>query len=297
MKEMEDFLAAQRLPKTREDYRRNLTNLFKFLNVETFEDFKKVELSDIFKYRNYLKEEKNNSDSSIKTKLLALSSFYVYLNNANILDWNFAKPVIEKLRPYLNKKEGTYLNEDEIQKFINVCKSPRETAMMMLFLNNGIRVGSLINIRLDDYQGKKLIIREKGGKIREVTLNDATKIALDTYLLTRKKTDCPNLFVSNGGKPMYTSSIDRTIDKLAKKAGITDKKISAHSLRRTVATDMYRIGNDILTIKEVLGHCRISTTALYIKNSRKMAENAINDRVIGTKAIMSNIKERNNVKY
>lgn len=292
MKEMEDFLAAQRLPKTREDYRRNLEKIFEFLGVKTFEDFKKVELGDIFRYRNYLSEERHNSDSSIKTKLLALSSFYVYLNSANILDWNFAKPVIEKLRPYLNKKKGTYLNENEIQRFIDCCKNPRETAMMMLFLNNGVRVGTLTDIELEDYHGDSVIIREKGGKIREITLNKATRLAIETYLLNRKKTSCTKLFVSNGGKKMYTYSIDRTIDKLAKKAGITDKKISAHSLRRTVATDMYRLGNDILTIKDVLGHCRISTTALYIKNTHNMAQNAINNRVIGTRSIMNDIEEK-----
>ena len=117
--------------------------------------------------------------------------------------------------------------------------------------------------------------------MKKVDLNDATRIAIDTYLLVRKKTNCPNLFVSNNGKPMATNSIDRTINKLALRAGITDKKISAHSLRRTVATDMYKRGEDILTIKNVLGHHKISTTELYIKDTNEFVKKAINSRVIG----------------
>lgn len=298
MEELEDFILSKRLPKTREDYRRNLNDIFEFLNVKTFEDFKKISLADVYKYRNYLKEEKNNTDNSIKSKLFALSSFYTYLNSSKIIDWNFASPVIKGLQPYLNKKEGTFLKDKEIDMFINACKNPRETAMMMLFLNNGIRVGSLIDILLKDYNGKTLTIREKGGQIRKMDLNSATKIAIDTYLLTRKKTDCPNLFVSNGGKAMYTNSIDRTINKIANKAGITDKKISAHSLRRTVATDMYKHGEDLLTIKNVLGHHKISTTELYIKDTNEFAKKAINSRIIGASkiALISRKENKCNIK-
>lgn len=287
MKELEDFILSRRSEKTRKDYRRYFIKMFEYFNIKNFEDFKKLELADYFKYSNYLRDEKNNSDSSIQTKILAFSSFYAYLNDSGIMNKNYASPVLKRLKPTYNKKEGTYLESDEAEKIISVCKNPRERAIMTLFLNNGLRVGTLIGIEISNYKGNEISFRDKGGKIRKIQINDLTKTTIDSYLLYRQRTverthtKFTNLFLSDGGKPMATSSIDRTINKLAKKANIINKKISAHSLRRTVATDMHNRGEDILTIKNVLGHAFISTTQLYIKDNQTDANRAINNRVIG----------------
>ena len=63
---------------------------------------------------------------------------------------------------------------------------------------------------------------------------------------------------------MSTQSIDRTIHKIQKRAGIT-KDISAHSLRRTAATTMYKMGFGIKEIQDVLGHSSSGTTDIYLK--------------------------------
>lgn len=47
-------------------------------------------------------------------------------------------------------------------------------------------------------------------------------------------------------------------------AGINQKKISAHKLRHTAATLMYRHGKvDIRSLQTILGHQSISTTEIY----------------------------------
>ena len=67
--------------------------------------------------------------------------------------------------------------------------------------------------------------------------------------------------------------------KIAKRAGIT-KKISAHSLRRTAATNMYRAGFQVKEIQNVLGHQSLGTTDIYLKGLEDCANNVFQNFVI-----------------
>ena len=139
--------------------------------------------------------------------------------------------------------------------------------MIMLLLNNGLRVSELINLEFEDYDkdNQTITITRKGGLRKTIPISNEVNYAISKYLIYRKNTGCTKLFVSNGGNKMSTNSIDRTIKKLKNKANI-ETNISAHSLRRTLATDLHKSGYDIKEIKDVLGHKSINTTAIYIKD-------------------------------
>ena len=86
----------------------------------------------------------------------------------------------------------------------------------------------------------------------------------------RKQSIYNNIFISDKGTPMMPESIHRTVKKITKRAGI-NKNISAHSLRRSIATALYNQGVDINGIKDVLGHASISTTQIYIRDEEERA--------------------------
>ena len=61
-----------------------------------------------------------------------------------------------------------------------------------------------------------------------------------------------------------------------KLAGIDSTKYSAHKLRHTAATLMYKYGNvDIRALQELLGHESISTTEIYTHVDNDQIRNAV----------------------
>ena len=288
MKELELFISSLNSEKTKQNYRTWIEDFLNNLNIENVEQLRELGVSDIVSWVNYLRNIKGNLDNSIKPKCQAVNSFYIFLmeNPKYNINNNPAMYVLKKLKPQKNPSKRTVLTLEEQQAFLGACKSKREIAMFTLFLNNGLRVSELIGLQLSDCyrmvipetnkEGYFINIRRKGNKIQKMVLNKETFEAIKDYIdNARKETVYNNIFISDGGKPMATLSIDRTVKKIAKKAGI-NKNISAHSLRRSIATELYRQGVDINGIKDVLGHASISTTQIYIQNAEEHANKILN---------------------
>lgn len=288
MKELELFISSLNSEKTKQNYKTWIEDFLNNLNIKNVEQLGELGVSDIVSWVNYLRNIKGNLDNSIKPKCQAVNSFYIFLmeNPKYNINNNPAMYVLKKLKPQKNPSKRTFLTLEEQQAFLGACKSKREIAMFTLFLNNGLRVSELIGLQLSDCyrmvipetnkEGYFINIRRKGNKIQKMVLNKETFEAIKDYIdNARKETVYNNIFISDGGKPMATLSIDRTVKKIAKKAGI-NKNISAHSLRRSIATELYRQGVDINGIKDVLGHASISTTQIYIQNAEEHANKILN---------------------
>ena len=58
-------------------------------------------------------------------------------------------------------------------------------------------------------------------------------------------------------------------------AGLKERGYTAHTLRKTAATNMYQQTGDIYAVKGILGHSSIATTELYARlgeeNKKKAA--------------------------
>jgi len=66
------------------------------------------------------------------------------------------------------------------------------------------------------------------------------------------------------GKPVSVRGIQKRIEYYAQKAGI---QASCHHLRHTMATQLLNADADLVTIQDLLGHSRITTTQCYCRVS------------------------------
>lgn len=295
MKEVELFLNTIISKGTKRSYQKNIELFLEYANISTLEEFKKLDTDDFYNWRNYLLNEKNNTPNSIKAKLSAISSFYAYLMS-NPKYGVTINPIIsgqihKKTKGGTDPSRTTWLTEEEANRFMDACKNLREKAMCAIFVNTGLRVSELINLELDKFQTiektpntteSTILITRKGGKKQWIYFNSFVTKTILEYLKVRKETKCNNLFVSNRGNPMSTQSIDRTIHKIQRKAGL-NKNISAHSLRRTSATAMYNEGYDIKQIQGALGHNSSGTTDIYLKGLEDSAMGVFKNFIIGEK--------------
>lgn len=72
-----------------------------------------------------------------------------------------------------------------------------------------------------------------------------------------------SLFVTVSGKAMTTGYLRRKLPELARAAGI-HKRVHAHGLRHTHASELRTEGVDIAVIKRQLGHSSLLTTIEYL---------------------------------
>lgn len=292
IEEVKKWLNTIRSQNTKKVYKINLETFFEYKNIKTFDDFKKIDIDDYYQYINYLVEKKGNTENTIRPKLSAISSFYTYLLTNPKYGVN-VNPILNarihsNLRGNTSPERTTWLTEEEMTRFMQQCKNPREKALCSIFLNTGLRISEVINLKLEKYktfrgedskEWSKILIKRKGGKLQMIEFNPYVTKQINEYLKVRKQTTCPNLFVSNTGKCMSTQSIDRTIHKLKDRAHIS-KNISAHSLRRSAATAMYRAGFDLKEIQSVLGHSSSGTTDIYLKGLENNANHVFHNFIV-----------------
>jgi len=177
------------------------------------------------------------------------------------------KPNIMKLPRGLPK----HLKEEQIEILFRNLKGYRDQAMFMLMLRCGLRVEEVAHLSLGDIDLKRrmLLIQDgKGAKDRIVYIsNDALHALLD-YLRVRPENKVKKAFlVEKGpftGQPISIRGIQKRMEYYARK---TNLKISCHSLRHTLATQMLNADAALSTIQDLLGHNSIRTTQRYCRVS------------------------------
>lgn len=234
--------------------------------------------SDIFDFLSYLANDRTpNPDSPVPDygisptararKLSALKSFYKYLTvRTKQLTEN---PVADLEYPKLRKSLPKYLTLEQSAALLRAVSGPnekRDYAIVMLFLNCGIRRSELVGLNLTDVYEDRIRVVGKGNKERFVYFGTPCRKAIDAYLPERNKkvlSDNRALFGSRDSNRLSVTAVHRLIKKYLLMAGLDATQFSAHKLRHTAATMMLSGGVDVKTVQEVLGHENLNTTQIY----------------------------------
>ena len=173
-----------------------------------------------------------------------------------------------RLPKYLNLKDAY-----KIQNIFNISNSRfyiRDNLIITLFLQTGMRLSELVNININNinFDKKSITIIGKNNKERIIYLNDLCMKKLKEYINLRKnKTKIINineaLFLNKNGQRLQQHGVEYICKKAFKLAGLEEYNYTTHSLRHTVATQLYINDIDLLVIKEILGHSSITTTEIY----------------------------------
>ena len=207
------------------------------------------------------------SPSARARKLSSIKSFYKYLTvRTKLLTEN---PVADLEYPKLRKSLPKYLTYPQSAALLQAVSGPnakRDYAILMLFLNCGIRRSELVGLNLTDVYEDRIRVVGKGNKERIVYFGSACRKALDDYLAERNKkvlSDNRALFGSRDGNRISVTAVHRLVKKHLLAAGLDANQLSAHKLRHTAATLMLSNGVDVKTVQEVLGHENLNTTQIY----------------------------------
>lgn len=237
-----------------------------------------IDTSDVFDFLSYLANDRaidpqsaapeyGISPSARARKLSSIKSFYKYLTvRTKQLEEN---PVAELEYPKLRKSLPKYLTLEQSSALLQAVSGQnekRDYAILMVFLNCGIRRSELVGLNLTDVYEDRIRVVGKGNKERFVYFGSACRKAIDAYLVEREQkvlTDNRALFGSRDGNRISVTAVHRLVKKALLQAGLDSTQFSAHKLRHTAATMMLSGGVDVKTVQEVLGHENLNTTQIY----------------------------------
>jgi site-specific recombinase XerD len=173
------------------------------------------------------------------------------------------------------------LDDSHVRALLSACKAEeneymraRARTMIHVLYGSGLRASELCNLRLQhcclDAGAAFLMIRlAKGRKDRKVPIAETCRRKLEDWVLTWRADATPTapVFLNRDSSSQLTvAGLQQLLKRLARRAGITDRRVSPHNFRHSYAANFIRNGGDIYTLQRLLGHSTPVQTQQYIKS-------------------------------
>ena len=154
-----------------------------------------IKRSDILAFTVFLNYNRENNWATRKRKLASIKKFYDWLystystmnSKENPMGRGIKVQPVLRLPKYLKLEEAKSLQH--IFNINNSRNSLRNNTIIILFLNTGMRLSELSNIRINDInlKDKKINIIGKGNRERILYLNTICMKYITDYLSAKKK--------------------------------------------------------------------------------------------------------------
>lgn len=217
------------------------------------------------------------SDSYQQTVWSCLNCFFEYLVKRDMMKKNYMSIITRPKNRDLDRinEHRILLNMDDFKKILvtvdyetNLTRRNRDRAILVLFMNTGMRKTALSSIMLEDvdFNEHQLTVIDKGNKRHLYVLTDDVCDALREWIHVRNeyasgKGD-EHLFLSKHGNAMSGSAVERMVEKYTERA--LGKRISPHKLRSGYCSILYDATGDIEFVRRAVGHASSQTTQRYI---------------------------------
>ena len=273
------------------NFKQHLLNLSKSTNTidsyssdlkQYFTTFTVIDRKNIQQYK---KQISSLAATTINRKLSSLKQYNEFLVSQNLINEIYIyKQDFIRIQ---DRGNPTNITEKTVLNFLirvttkHSKHKSRNTAIIYLMANTGIRRDEVCNILVSNITGNKLKIIGKGNKERTIILNNKAIEVINAYLIDRsnsKHANSPYLFLSQRGSKLTKESINGIFEFYS-----TPKcRVTPHDLRHNWCSTMIEKG--ILTPKEVqnqAGHSSILTTDRYTHARLDSIEKKVGNYQIG----------------
>jgi integrase/recombinase XerD len=267
---IEKYLNDQRRrccrPNTIKNSSLDILLFFKFLKKIGQPCLEAITKNDVSSFIEH-EQDRGLKPATVSTRLRTLYAFLGYLAERDIVSPDLLK---KKLRIKVPDPLPRAIDPEDIRAFLSVIRKTRDRAMMLILLRTGMRIGELLNTRVDDVHlsEKRIDIVEarKTRTGRVVYLSKDAEKALKNWLNERDSRE-PYLFYSfrrDRDMISYTGA-RRIFNKYMAEAGLAHKGYSLHCLRHTFASELLNAGMRLECLQQVLGHSCIEMTRRYAR--------------------------------
>jgi len=212
---------------------------------------------EVTEFLRWLEEQKKLSDISLRLKYTFLKMVYKFLHRFYKIEnpMDFVDPI------KVQHRQRRYFTPEQVSLIISACQTDYERALILTLIDSACRVGELTNLRPEDVDNNQIRVKGKTGE-RTYRLDP-----LICNVLHRLPTYNGFIFKapSSDNIKFPSHALHEKVNRVIVRAGITGKKLGAHTLRHTSASLVAKkSGGNILAVKALLQHSDAKTSQIYI---------------------------------
>ena len=222
-------------------------------------------------YLTYLSQRKNKnnptktlSKAQLNMHIYGLKKYFIYLERVE------NKTVTDSFLSYkITQNPIIYLTLEEVKQLFEATKynprwQERDQAILACLYHLGLRVGEACNLKLEDINLETNIVHiktSKTGFARQLPIPANATIIFKNYLEINEIQ--PNEYFLQGIKKQLNKQVIGRILRNLKAKTTIKKRIYAHLLRHSIATQLLKNGMEIEKISQFLGHRSLESTQKY----------------------------------
>lgn len=166
------------------------------------------------------------------------------------------------------------IDNEAIQKLVTIAKEKDKLVydFVIIFLNTGLRLSELVNLKWEDvnFSQRQLLVRKaKSHKFRAIPFNQT----LENHLKSIHKESIGEYVFEYEGHHYHENTFTKRFRAIVRTAKI---KATIHCLRHTFASQLVQRGVNLYEVQKLLGHSTLSTTERYAHLNMKNLITAVN---------------------
>jgi len=252
----EDYLQKLEIKKYSNRTVRTYVDCFEtFINHYRDVELMSLDENDIRSYLQHLIQEKK-SNSYINQAINSIKFYYEVVKEMPNRFYAIERPRKQKTLPKV-------LSMQDIQAMIQNAGNIKHKCIISTLYSAGLRRSELINLKIEDIDSKRMLMRINKGKGNEDRFTIlSTRLLNDLRAYYKEWKPRVYLFEGAKGGPYSSTSILKIIKRAARRSGII-QRVHPHMLRHSFATHLLENGTDLRSIQTILGHKSPKTTEIY----------------------------------
>ncbi len=169
------------------------------------------------------------------------------------------------------------LSDNEIQTALLKVKAQRDRLIIRFILDSGVRASELLALNVGDVDlatGVVTVFRGKGQKFRLTAIGAVTRKEVKRYLLSRGSPEAHEPLIASlrDETRLKLISLMSAFRKMRRETSIDH--LTAHCLRRTMATKSLAGGMDTYILSQMLGHADLQMMRRYAAMNQETVQRA-----------------------